>query len=80
MAITLGKYNITVNAICPGYIETPIQDYNTPDSIKEFLSSLPIQRLGKPKDIAHTAKFFASKDSEWITGSYLVVDGGGLAS
>tara|TARA_B000000557_G_scaffold17709_1_gene13500 strand:+ start:1249 stop:2031 length:783 start_codon:yes stop_codon:yes gene_type:complete len=80
MAITLGKYNITVNAICPGYIETPIQDYNTPDSIKEFLSTLPIQRLGKPKDIAHTAKFFASKDSEWITGSYLVVDGGGLAS
>tara|TARA_B100000941_G_scaffold277897_1_gene241798 strand:- start:3646 stop:4425 length:780 start_codon:yes stop_codon:yes gene_type:complete len=79
LAITLGKYNITVNAICPGYIETPIQDYNKPESIEEFLATLPIKRLGKPKDIAHTAKFFASKDSEWITGSYLVVDGGGLA-
>ena len=80
LAITLGRHNITVNAICPGYIETPIQDYNTPESIEEFLETLPIKRLGKPKDIAHAAKFFASKDSEWITGSYLVVDGGGLAS
>ena len=80
LAITLGKYNITVNSICPGYIETPIQDYNTPESIEEFLETLPIKRLGKPKDIAHTAKFFASRDSEWITGAYLIVDGGGLAS
>ena len=80
LAITLGRHNITVNAICPGYIETPIQDYNTPESIEEFLETLPIKRLGKPKDIAHSAKFFASKDSEWITGSYLVVDGGSLAS
>ena len=80
LAITLGKYGVTVNAICPGYIETPIQDYNSPEDISSFLSTLPINRLGKPKDIAHAAKFFASKDSEWITGAFLVVDGGGLAS
>ena len=79
MSIALGKYGITVNAICPGYIETPIQDYLKPEEIKSFKETLPIKRLGKPKDIANAALFLASAESEWITGTSLVVDGGGIA-
>ena len=80
IAITLGKYNITVNCICPGYIETPIQDYNTPKEISDYKETLPLNRFGKPADIANAALFFASKKSDWITGTSLIVDGGDSAS
>jgi NAD(P)-dependent dehydrogenase (short-subunit alcohol dehydrogenase family) len=76
----LGKYGITVNAICPGYIETPIQDYLTPQEIEDYKASLSIKRLGRPRDIANATLFLASQESEWITGTSLIVDGGSLAS
>ena len=80
IAITLGKYNITANCICPGYIETPIQDYNTQKEILDYKKTLPLNRFGKPSDIANAALFFASNKSDWITGAYLIVDGGDSAS
>ncbi len=79
-AIELGKYGITANAIWPGYIETAIQDYLTPEQISACLNDIPLDRLGSPKDIARAAVFLASDDAEWITGSTLVVDGGQLAA
>ncbi len=75
-ALEVGKYGITVNAISPGYIETAIQDYLTPDQIASSLEKTPMQRLGLPKDIGRAAVFFASDDAEWITGTSLIVDGG----
>ena len=80
MSLSLGKYGITVNAICPGYIETPIQDYLTPQEIEDYKASLSIKRLGRPRDIANATLFLASQESEWITGTSLIVDGGSLAS
>ena len=80
MSLSLGQYGITVNAICPGYIETPIQDYLKPKEIESFKETLSIKRLGKPKDIANAALFLASEESEWITGTSIVVDGGGIAA
>ena len=80
IAIALGKYNITVNCICPGYIETPIQDYNTQKEISDYKKTLPLNRFGKPSDIANAALFFASNKSDWITGTYLIVDGGDSAA
>ena len=80
MSLSLGQYGITVNAICPGYIETPIQDYLKPEEIESFKETLSIKRLGKPKDIANAALFLASEESEWITGTSIVVDGGGIAA
>ena len=78
-ALEVGKFGITVNAICPGYIETAIQDYLTPEQVESSLKKTPLQRLGLPKDIGHAAVFFASDDAEWITGTSLLVDGGASA-
>ena len=75
-ALEIGKDKITVNAICPGYIETAIQDYLTPEQVQSSLEKTPLQRLGLPKDIGRAAVFFASDDAEWITGTSLLVDGG----
>lgn len=78
-ALEVGEFGITVNAICPGYIETAIQDYLTPEQIKSSLEKTPLQRLGLPKDIGRAAVFFASDDAEWVTGTSLLVDGGASA-
>ena len=78
-ALEVGKFGITVNAICPGYIETAIQDYLTPEQVESSLKKTPLQRLGLPKDIGRAAVFFASDDAEWITGTSLLVDGGASA-
>ena len=78
-AIELDSENFTVNAICPGYIETPIQDYLTEEQIETSRHRTPLPRLGLPSDIGRVAVFCASDDAEWITGTALPVDGGWLA-
>ncbi len=78
-AVELGADGVTANAICPGYIETPIQDYLTPDQIEWCRDKTPLPRLGLPRDIGRACVFFASEDAEWITGTALPVDGGWLA-
>lgn len=77
--VELAKDNITVNLICPGYIETPIQDYLSEEIIEECRKATPLSRLGVPRDIGRAAVFFASDDAAWITGTALPVDGGWLA-
>ena len=54
-ALEVGKFGITVNAICPGYIETAIQDYLTPEQVESSLQKTPMQRLGQPKGIGRAA-------------------------
>ena len=78
-AVELGSANITVNAICPGYIETAIQDYLTPEQIEECRRRTPLPRLGLPRDIGRVCVFMASEDASWITGIALPVDGGWMA-
>lgn len=78
-AMEVGRDGITVNVICPGYIETAIQDYLTPDQIQACRDRTPLPRLGVPADIANAVVFFASDDAEWISGASLVIDGGMLA-
>ena len=78
-ALEVGADNITVNAVCPGYIETAIQDYLTPEQIEECLERTPLPRLGVPGDIGRACVFLASDDAAWITGVALPVDGGWLA-
>ena len=78
-AVEVADRGITVNAICPGYIETAIQDYLTPEQIQGALERTPLGRFGLPADIGKAAAFFASDDAAWITGTALPVDGGWLA-
>ena len=78
-AVEVAAMGITVNAICPGYIETPIQDYLTEEQIETCRQRTPLPRLGLPSDIGKACLFFASDDADWITGTALPVDGGMLA-
>ncbi|MDP7396823.1 MAG: glucose 1-dehydrogenase [Lentisphaeria bacterium] len=76
LAIELGPDNITVNAICPGYIETALQDYATPELIEQCRDATPLPRLGTPKDVGRLAVFLASDNASWLTGDAVVLDGG----
>lgn len=78
MAISLGPYGITCNAVLPGTVETDINREALADpAIRDYWSErAPLGRLGQPDDIAGPVLFFASDDSDWCTGSMLVVDGG----
>lgn len=76
LAVEYAKDNIRVNAVCPGYIETPLLN-QLDEAMKNYLISLhPIGRLGKPEEIAKAVVFLASDDASFVTGSNLLVDGG----
>jgi len=78
-AVEVADRSITVNAICPGYIETSMQDYQTPEQIEAARQLTPLPRFGRPEDIGRACTFLASDDAAWITGAALPVDGGYLA-
>lgn len=72
----LGPRNITVNAIAPGFINTPMTEV-LEDSYKESIKqSIALRRFGEPEDIANAVSFFASENSSYVTGQVLVIDGG----
>jgi NAD(P)-dependent dehydrogenase (short-subunit alcohol dehydrogenase family) len=78
LAVEFGPKNIRVNCICPGVIDTPmVEPVVGPlkDASRPFRFS-PIQRLGRPDDIAYCALYLASEESSFVTGSVFVVDGG----
>lgn len=79
LAVALGEANVNVNCICPGYIETPMQDYLTEEQIDGARERTLLPRFGTPADIGKAAVFLASEDGEWITGESLFVDGGWTA-
>ena len=83
LAIELGRYNVTVNAIAPGFIETemtaataervgvPFEEFK-----KGAASQIPVNRIGQPEDIAHTASFFCSEGAGFVSGQVVYVAGG----
>ena len=76
-AVELAQYRIRVNAICPGFIATPLADGGKPEAIrKSFAKSQPWPDYGRGENIAGAALFLASSDAEFVTGESLVVDGG----
>ncbi len=76
-AVELAPDRIRVNAICPGGILTPLLHRGSPEAFEALLAQLqPWPDAGKPEHIAAAALFLASDDSEFVTGSALVVDGG----
>jgi NAD(P)-dependent dehydrogenase (short-subunit alcohol dehydrogenase family) len=79
MALELGP-TIRVNAVCPGFIMTPMQEAEyTPEMRKAFEHKLPLNKLGEPEDVAALFAFLASDDAGFITGQYFVIDGGEIA-
>ena len=76
LAREVASRNVMVNAIAPGYIETEMTQ-KLDEKIKEkLLTSIPTGKLGSPEDVAKTALFLASKDSDYMTGAVLSLDGG----
>jgi L-rhamnose 1-dehydrogenase len=78
MAISLGPYGITCNAVLPGTVETSInRDVLSGPGVRDYWAQrTPLRRLGLPEDITGPVLFFATDDADWCTGSMLVVDGG----
>jgi NAD(P)-dependent dehydrogenase (short-subunit alcohol dehydrogenase family) len=81
MALELGKYGIRVNALCPGYIQTPLsQSIDDPEFSAAYArDKIPLRRVGKPEEVAAAYAFLASDDASFIHGEGLVIDGGQLA-
>lgn len=83
LAIEMGKFGVTVNAVAPGFIETDMTKETAKrigisfeDLVKANISNIPVGRIGKPGDIANAVAFFADEQSSFVSGQVLYVAGG----
>lgn len=84
MARELAEHNINVNAICPGYVMTPLVEgmakqsdpENPQRAIAAIANAVPLKRLADPKEIGELAAFLSCEESSYITGTQIVIDGG----
>ena len=84
MAREVADHNIRVNAICPGYVRTPLvegmakqSDPENPErAIQAIADAVPLKRLAHPEEVGELAAFLASDESSYITGTQIVIDGG----
>lgn len=87
MAYELGEHGITVNCVCPGFVQTPMQSRElgweaqlrgmTPESVRQMMiDDTPLGRLEQPEDVARTVAFLLSEDARFMTGEALAVNGG----
>jgi len=84
MAVELGGHGIRVNALCPGYIDTPLNagiaaEIDAGFSERYAQERIPLQRVGRVEEVAAAYAFLASDDASFVHGAALVVDGGQLA-
>jgi len=81
MALDHGPSGIRINAVCPGYIQTPLLEtwlQGVPDreaTMSEVLRAHPLGRIGTPRDVAEAVLFLSSDAASFVTGTYLIVDG-----
>ena len=77
MALELGKHNVLVNAVAPGFVNTELtKQNNTPEQIAEIEEMLPLKRMAEPEEIAKFVYFLASDENTFITGQTILIDGG----
>jgi NAD(P)-dependent dehydrogenase (short-subunit alcohol dehydrogenase family) len=76
LALELGKYNVCVNAIAPGLIDTPLTQKLEKDVLQKLIDAQPTRTMGLPADVANAVAFLSSDKTQFITGQTLYVDGG----
>lgn len=75
-ALELASFNVNVNAVAPGLIDTPLVRGLRPDVQEQLIRAQPTPRIGVPRDVANAVLFLVSEESSYITGQVLMVDGG----
>jgi 3-oxoacyl-[acyl-carrier protein] reductase len=76
VARELGSRNVTCNAVAPGFIETAMTDRMTEEARAALTGQIPLQRLGRPEDVANAVAYLASEEAGYVTGTVLNVSGG----
>ncbi len=76
LAKNLGRHNVTVNAVAPAFVHSPMTAFLTPETEKKWLKMYIIKRLGETKDVASMIVFLCSDRGSWITGQTISVNGG----
>ena len=72
----VGKRNITINAIAPGFIDTDMTKQNDGVNVDQLIDEIPLGRFGKPDEVAHLASFLCSDEASYITGQTIHINGG----
>jgi NAD(P)-dependent dehydrogenase (short-subunit alcohol dehydrogenase family) len=75
LAVAVGRWQITVNTVSPGFIERP-ERARAPELLERLTGRTPLGRTGEPRDVGHAVRFLASDEAGFITATELVVDGG----
>jgi NAD(P)-dependent dehydrogenase (short-subunit alcohol dehydrogenase family) len=77
-AARLGSRGIRANAVCPGFIDTPMfaPSVQAPGTLETYQQRIPLRRLGRPADIGRVIRFLLSDDAAYMTATETVVDGG----
>ena len=76
LAREVGKRNITINSIAPGFIDTDMTQQNGGVNTDELIKEIPLGRFGKPNEVAHLASFLCSEEASYITGQIIHINGG----
>jgi len=76
LALEMGRHNVSVNAIAPGLIDTPLTQKLDKDVLDKLIQAQPSRSMGKPEDIANVVSFLASEKTSFMTGQTIYVDGG----
>ncbi len=72
----MGKRNITINSIAPGFIDTDMTQQSEGVSMDDLINEIPLGRFGKREEIAHLVSFLCSEEASYITGQTIHINGG----